>query len=240
MIYSTGNERSRIEMEEFGFQGHRERLRKRYMERGFSSLQEYEVLELLLTYVLPRRDTKMLAKKMLQKFGNLDGVLKAEIEELIKIGGIKERTAGFFHLLGDLEKEIFRSRLEISDAMQIRRKDDLISYLRAQIGFEHREKFMVLFLNTANVLVATEELFQGSLDRSAVYPREILEKVLKYQAKSVIFAHNHPSGNTKASLKDIELTREMKEALQMFDVLLLEHIIVSKNSYFSFLEEGLL
>lgn len=116
----------------------------------------------------------------------------------------------------------------------------MISYLRAEIGFEHREKFMVLFLNTANTLVASEELFQGSLDRSAVYPREILEKVLKYQAKSVIFAHNHPSGNTQASAKDIELTRDMKEALQMFDVLLLEHIIVSKNSYFSFLEEGLL
>lgn len=220
--------------------GHRERLRKRYLERGFSSLQEYEVLELLLTYALPRRDTKALAKELLHKFGNLESVCKASKEELETIKGVKENTSILLRFVGDLETELFRKPLQKEENIHIHRKEDLISYVRAQIGFENREIFLVLFLNTANRLLCSEELFRGSIDRSAVYPREILEKVLKYKAKSVIFAHNHPSGRTQPSRQDIELTREMKEALKLFDVLLLEHIIVSKHSYFSFLEEGLL
>lgn len=220
--------------------GHRERLRKRYLERGFSSLQEYEVLELLLTYALPRRDTKALAKELLHTFGNLESVCKASKEELETIKGVKENTSILLRFVGDLETELFRKPLQKEENIHIHRKEDLISYVRAQIGFENREIFLVLFLNTANRLLCSEELFHGSIDRSAVYPREILEKVLKYKAKSVIFAHNHPSGHTRPSRQDIELTREMKEALKLFDVLLLEHIIVSKHSYFSFLEEGLL
>ena len=221
-------------------EGHRERLRKRYLERGFSSLQEYEVLELLLTYALPRKDTKALSKELLHRFGTLSAVCKAKTEELQSIKGIKENTSILLHFVGDLQKELFRNSLQEEKNIHIQRKEDLISYVRAQIGFENREKFFVLFLNTANQLLCSEELFQGSIDRSAVYPREILEKVLKYKAKSVIFAHNQPSGNTQPSRQDIALTKEMKDALRMFDVLLIEHIIVSKHSYFSFLEEGLL
>ncbi len=220
--------------------GHRERLRKRYLERGFSSLQEYEVLELLLTYVLPRKDTKALAKELLKKFGTIADVCKARKEDLEAVKGVKENTSILLNFIGDLEKEFFHNQLQQEENIHIQKKEELISYVRAQIGFEDREKFLVLFLNTANRLLCAEELFQGSIDRSAVYPREILERVLKYKAKSVIFAHNHPSGRTQPSRQDIELTKDMKTALRMFDVLLLEHIIVSKYSYFSFLEEGLL
>lgn len=170
----------------------------------------------------------------------MESVCKASKEELETIKGVKENTSILLRFVGDLETELFRKPLQKEENIHIHRKEDLISYVRAQIGFENREIFLVLFLNTANRLLCSEELFHGSIDRSAVYPREILEKVLKYKAKSVIFAHNHPSGYTRPSRQDIELTREMKEALKLFDVLLLEHIIVSKHSYFSFLEEGLL
>lgn len=227
-------------MESFGAEGHRERLRKKYRERGLVALQDYEVLELLLTYALPRRDTKVIAKKLLDRFGNLSQVLKADFASLEAISGIKEGASTFLSLVGAVSGIVFQESLEGEAELQIRRKEDLLRYLREKIAYSDQEIFMVLFLSSSNTLLASEELFRGSLDRSAIYPREILKKVIEYQAKSVIFAHNHPSGNMKASSQDIALTRDMKKALEMFDVLLLEHIIIGKHSYFSFLEEGLL
>ena len=97
-----------------------------------------------------------------------------------------------------------------------------------------------IFLNNFNILVGSETLFVGTIDKSAVYPREILEKVIQYKAKGVIFAHNHPSGNLRPSKQDIQITEHMQEVLEMIDVKLLEHIIITKDGYFSFLQEGLI
>lgn len=227
-------------MESFGAEGHRARLRQKYRERGLEALQDYEILELLLTYVLPRKDTKALAKELLHNFGNLSQICKANSKDLESISGIKETSSTFLHLLGDVAGLLFQENLKQEEEIQIRKKEDLLAYLRSKIAYSSQEIFMVLFLSSSNTLLASEELFRGSIDRSAVYPREILKKVIEHQAKSVIFAHNHPSGNMKASSQDIALTKEMKKALEMFDVLLLEHIIIGKDSYFSFLEEGLL
>ncbi|MBM6822356.1 RadC family protein, partial [Fusobacterium mortiferum] len=219
------------------YEGHRERLRKKYLQGGYFAFHEYEVLELLLTYVIPRKDTKPIAKDLIEKFGSLDGVVTASIEELCSISGIKENSAIFVKLLGDLSKNLYKGEIK-KEGIQLKDKNSLIRYLRSEIGFSSREEFRVIFLNNYNMLVGSETLFIGTIDKSAVYPREIVEKVLYYKAKGIIFAHNHPSGNLRPSKQDIQITEHMQEALDLIDVKLLEHIIITQDGYFSFLEEG--
>lgn len=221
------------------YEGHRERLRKKYLQGGYFAFHEYEVLELLLTYVIPRKDTKPIAKDLIEKFGSLDGVVTASIEELCSISGIKENSAIFVKLLGDLSKNLYKGEIK-KEGIQLKDKNSLIRYLRSEIGFSSREEFRVIFLNNYNMLVGSETLFIGTIDKSAVYPREIVEKVLYYKAKGIIFAHNHPSGNLRPSKQDIQITEHMQEALDLIDVKLLEHIIITQDGYFSFLEEGLI
>lgn len=220
-------------------EGHRERLREKYLQGGYFAFHEYEVLELLLTYVIPRKDTKPIAKDLIEKFGSLDGVVTASIEELCSISGIKENSAIFVKLLGDLSKNLYKGEIK-KEGIQLKDKNSLIRYLRSEIGFSSREEFRVIFLNNYNMLVGSETLFIGTIDKSAVYPREIVEKVLYYKAKGIIFAHNHPSGNLRPSKQDIQITEHMQEALDLIDVKLLEHIIITQDGYFSFLEEGLI
>lgn len=221
------------------YEGHRERLRKKYLQGGYFAFHEYEVLELLLTYVIPRKDTKPIAKDLIEKFRSLDGVVTASIEELCSISGIKENSAIFVKLLGDLSKNLYKGEIR-KEGIQLKDKNSLIRYLRSEIGFSSREEFRVIFLNNYNMLVGSETLFIGTIDKSAVYPREIVEKVLYYKAKGIIFAHNHPSGNLRPSKQDIQITEHMQEALDLIDVKLLEHIIITQDGYFSFLEEGLI
>ncbi|MEG0730583.1 MAG: JAB domain-containing protein, partial [Cetobacterium sp.] len=119
-------------------------------------------------------------------------------------------------------------------------KRDLIAYLRSDIGFGTKEEFKVIFLNSANHLIEAETLFSGTIDKSAIYPREIVKKALQHNARSLIFAHNHPSGNLKPSKKDIEVTKELEALLKVVDVKVLDHIIITRDSHLSFLEEGLI
>lgn len=220
-------------------EGHRERLRKKYLQGGYLAFHEYEILELFLTYAIPRRDTKPIAKDLIEKFGDLDGVVSAQLTELCDVSGIKEGSAIFLKLLGDVAKNLYKGEMK-KEGIQLKDKNSLIRYLRSDIGFSSREEFKVVFLNNYNMLVGTETLFVGTIDKSAIYPREILEKVLQYKAKGIIFAHNHPSGNLRPSKQDIQMTEHMQEVLELIDVKLLEHIIITKDGYFSFLEEGLI
>lgn len=224
---------------EKGYEGHRDRLRKKYLQGGYLAFHEYEILELLLTYVIPRRDTKPIAKELIEKFGNLDGVVSASLEDLTEVSGIKENSGVFLKLLGDLAKNLYKGEMK-REGIQLKDKSSLLRYLRSDIGFSSREEFKVIFLNNYNMLVGSETLFVGTIDKSAVYPREIVEKVLQYKAKGIIFAHNHPSGNLRPSKQDIQITEHMQEALDLIDVKVLEHIIITKDGYFSFLEEGLI
>lgn len=220
-------------------EGHRDRLRKKYLQGGYSAFHEYEILEMFLTYAIPRRDTKPMAKELLERFGDLDGVVSANLDELSQVSGIKENSAIFLKLLGDLSKNLYKGEMK-REGVQLKDKSSLLRYLRSEIGFSNREEFRVIFLNNYNILVGSETLFVGTIDKSAVYPREIVEKVLQYRAKGIIFAHNHPSGNLRPSKQDIAITEHMQEVLEMLDIKLLEHIIITKDGYFSFLEEGLI
>lgn len=221
-------------------EGHRERLRKRYIKSGLEGFNDYEVLELLLTYSIARKDVKPIAKELIEKFGTIDEIAKSDVKSLLEVDGIGEGSAVFLKLIGDIALILYREKIEDKDILTIKSKNSLLSYLRGEIGYSPREEFKILFLDSSNKLIASETLFYGTIDKSAIYPREIVERVIKNRAKSVIFAHNHPSGSISPSKKDIELTQYMYDSLKLLEIRLLDHIIITKNSYFSFLEEGLI
>ena len=232
-------------MNEKDSQGHRERIREKFFNNGIDGFAEYEILELLLTYCIPRKDTKPIAKELLNKFKSLDNVFKADFDKLSAIDGLGKNSIAFLKLIGDLPSIIYKDELKNKklvdkETLKISNKDILLKYLRNKIGYEEIEKFYVLYLSSSNEVIEFEENSVGTLDRSSVYPREIYKKIINLNAKSVILAHNHPSDNITPSKCDIELTNEIAKGLKNFGALLIEHIIITKNSYFSFLEEGLI
>ena len=225
--------------------GHRERVRKKFLENGFNGLEDYEVLELLLFYVIPRKDTKAIAKELIKKFKTLANVLKADTLELKTINGLGDVAITFLKMIGALPARIYKDELKNQklikdDKNKINDKEVLLSFLRNKIGYEDVEKFYVIYLSSSNEVIAFEESSSGTLDRSSIYPREIYKRVIMENAKSIIIAHNHPSGNTCPSKCDIDITNEIAKGLKNFGALLLEHIIITRDSYFSFLEEGLI
>ena len=225
--------------------GHRERVRKKFLENGFNGLEDYEVLELLLFYVIPRKDTKAIAKELIEKFKTLANVLKADTLELKTINGLGDVAITFLKMIGALPARIYKDELKNQklikdDKNKITDKEVLLSFLRNKIGYKNVEKFYVIYLSSSNEVIAFEESSSGTLDRSSIYPREIYKRVIMENAKSIIIAHNHPSGNTCPSKCDIDITNEIVKGLKNFGALLLEHIIITRDSYFSFLEEGLI
>ena len=225
--------------------GHRERVRKKFLENGFNGLEDYEVLELLLFYVIPRKDTKAIAKELIKKFKTLANVLKADTLELKTVNGLGDVAITFLKMMGALPEKIYEDKLKNQklikdDRNKITDKEVLLKYLRNKIGYEDVEKFYVIYLSSSNEVIAFEESSSGTLDRSSIYPREIYKRVIMENAKSIIIAHNHPSGNTCPSKCDIDITNEIAKGLKNFGALLLEHIIITRDSYFSFLEEGLI
>ena len=232
-------------MNEKDNQGHRERIKEKFLKNGIDGFAEYEILELLLTYCIPRKDTKPIAKDLLNKFKTLDNVFKADFDKLSVIDGLGNNSIAFLKLIGDLPSIIYKDELKNKklvnkEILKISNKDILLNYLRNKIGYEEIEKFYVIYLSSSNEVIEFEENSVGTLDRSSVYPREIYKKVINLNAKSIILAHNHPSDNITPSKSDIELTNEIAKGLKNFGALLIEHIIITKNSYFSFLEEGLI
>ena len=223
------------------YKGHRERIRKKFMDKGIHSFSNYEILEFLLFYCNAQGDTKPIAKAILKKFKSLNRVFKADVKELKTVEGVGPISAILIKFIGELLTELYGENLKIeTKADKITDKEALLKFLRNKIGYEDIEKFYVIYLSSSNEVIAFEESSSGTLDRSSIYPREIYKRVIMENAKSIIIAHNHPSGNTCPSKCDIDITNEIAKGLKNFGALLLEHIIITRDSYFSFLEEGLI
>ncbi|MDR1474177.1 MAG: DNA repair protein RadC [Endomicrobium sp.] len=218
--------------------GHRSRLRKRFFDSGFDSFADYEILELALTYVIPRKNVKLQAKLLIKEFGSLKQVFDADIKDLIKIKFLSEYSAGFLVFL----KKLFSLYLLLDIKQQnkitspVMAKDFLISSLSG----ERIEKVYILALDSGNRLTSCKELESGTVSKSFLIPRKIAEAALNNKAASVIIAHNHPGGTLRPSQSDILATISVKKALDAIEVLLLDHIIVSNNDYFSFKEHRLI
>ena len=209
------------------------------MMSGLAGFHDYEVLELLLSYVIVRKDCKGIAKEILKKYGDLYTIFSQSNEELQKNKYITERVVIYlktiFSIIEDeLYKKIYKSKIKITNNNQ------LINYLNMSLVKRDIEVFKVLFLNTQNELIAEEDLFKGTLDRSTIYIRELVKRIIKYNAKSIIIVHNHPGGSLKPSGADMELTVRIQEALENIEMRVLDHLIISEKGYFSFLEDGIL
>ncbi len=216
--------------------GHRERLRERFSRSGFEGFHDYEVLELLLTYAIPRVDVKPIAKRLLKVFGTLAGVFDAPLAELKQIEGMGERGAVFLTLVRQVEVRYLASDLPGKSVFD--RPEKVKAHLRLLVQGRGMECFGAIFTDQQNRHVATQILFQGTVDRAAVYPRNLMKRALELDAKGMIIFHNHPGGTPRASDEDIQLTRRMAEAGAPLDIKVLDHFLIAGTEVISFKENG--
>ena len=227
-------------MESKKHSGHRSRVKSKILENGLNGFLDYEILEALLFYIIPRKDTKEIAKELLMEFKTLEKVLAVSKDEILslKINGINQNAYIYFKFLNHLTKELYKE--ESSEETIFNSVEATYDYLKSSIGLLEKEVFKIIFLSANNKYLGDEIIFLGTIDRSQIYPREIVKSVLKYNAKSVIFSHNHPSGNPKPSQADLEMTKKLKKILEPLEVRVLDHIIITPEKYYSFLEEGII
>lgn len=218
--------------------GHRKRLKEKFLNSDPSSVNDYELLELLLFQAVPRRDVKPLAKELLQKFGNFNQLINAEKDKIFAVDEAKEPTYLQLRLLKELLNRIFQS--EVKEKNIISSWSALLDYLKFNMGCLKIEQFRVLFLNKKNILIADEVVATGTIDQTPVYPREIVKKSLFHEAGAIILVHNNPSGNTKPSKSDIDLTTQIINACNMINVTVHDHVIISSDNYYSFKSNMLL
>lgn len=217
---------------------HRKRLRERFRGTGFKGFRDYEALELLLTYSIPRRDVKPLAKSLIAKFKTFQGVLDAPFEEIMSVEGVGESTATYLNTLKECVSLYLRER--VMGKRQISSTSGLLDYCRAEMGNLKDEQFRALFLNSQNEIISDEVICEGTVNQSVVYPRKVMERALYHKASALIFVHNHPSGNYTPSNEDLSLTNALKEAAKSLQIKVHDHLIIGKRGYFSFVEAGIL
>ena len=217
--------------------GHRQRLREKLSEEP-KALADYELLELLLGQVLPRRDTKPLAKELVTRFGTLRGVLTARPEALRAVKGFGESLAGHWALLCEVFARL--GEAQVREKQVFSGPEVVAAAARARIGHLPVEEFWVALVDNKNRLMAWERVGKGTVDETAVYPREVLALALKHQASGLILAHNHPGGDPSPSVQDRELTRRMARAAEELGLRVLDHLIVTEAGHFSFQDAGLL
>jgi len=227
-----------IKTQKLTYIGHRQRIKDKYKKSGIDGWLDYEVLELVLSYAITRKDTKPIAKELLTRFKTINGVLDADREELKNVPGISEHTTVFFSLLKDVAILYLENGLHNKDLLSS--PEVVFDYLKASLKGSIDEEFKTLFLNGRNQLLAVETLQTGTVNRSVVYPRKLVERSLYHHAVGVIIAHNHPAGTINPSKDDCAVTKVIKDALKTVEISLLDHIIIGGNDYFSFNKKGLL
>ncbi len=211
--------------------GHRGRLRQRFAAGGRNALADYELLELLLTYAIPRIDTKPLAKRLLAAHGSLHRVLSQSAEELQKTDGVGPAAAVF---LTAIQATLTRSlEGEVEQQESIQGPEDIARFVRVHIGSKERECLMLICLNDANKLVHHTIVSEGSISRTPFYPRDILKPAILHNATRIIVVHNHPSGDAIPSDADHEMTRKLETLVDEFDIRLIDHLIATPRQTFS-------
>jgi len=218
--------------------GHRKRLREKFIRSGLAGFHDYEIIELLLSLGTPRRDCKQPAKEAIKRFKTLRGVLEASPDELQEIDGIGPHSAFGVKLVQEVAREFLKEK--ILDKPFYKSSREVFDYLYHSMRDLKKEVFKVIYLNAQNQIIDTVDLFEGTVNSSAVSLREVIEGAIKYNAVSLIFVHNHPSGSPEPSASDRELTRDLVFTGKVMRIKVLDHIIIGDNKYFSFAGEGLM
>lgn len=213
--------------------GHRQRLKARFVVDKGRSMPDYELLELILSYAIPRRDVKPLAKAMLKHYMNLANIIVAPTEELMNFPGIGDNAAILCSVVHACLNKVCWENLDNNDLPILTDKSKIAEYCRARIGYAGQEHLLVIYLDTKGKFMRESIEQAGTLNSVAISPAEIARKVLRYNAKSIIISHNHPSGDPTPSRADIEITMALIESLKTVDAKLIDHIVISQRGHFS-------
>ncbi|MBQ7673378.1 MAG: DNA repair protein RadC [Alphaproteobacteria bacterium] len=217
--------------------GHRERMRQRLAAKS-GSLADYEVLEMLLYYVFPRKDTKALAKKLIAHFGNIRSVIFSDKSNLKRIEGAGKACITMFSVMR--EAFVRLSFDEVKKSTVIASSAQVMDFYKNIFFNMKHEQLRIMFLNSKNLLI-TEEVFQeGTINQTPIYPRMIIQRAFELGAAAIIMVHNHPSGDPQPSRQDIIMTRALRDVASKLDILLLDHLIIGKNDVFSMKEHSII
>jgi DNA repair protein RadC len=211
--------------------GHRRRLRERFRNAGRKALADYELIELLLTYAIPRVDTKPVAKALLKQFKTIFNVLQQPPERLMDTKGIGIEAATYISLIQACLTQAVEKTVDHGE--MVSGPEDLLAYARMALGPSSQECLYVLYLDDARHVVHHQEAARGTVDRLSVYPREVIKPALVHNATALILVHNHPDGQPVPSENDLDWTAKIEKLATMFDIKLLDHLIVTKLQAYS-------
>ncbi len=211
--------------------GHRDRLRERFAATGAEAFADYELLEMLLFRLIPRADTKPVAKALLARFGTLAEVLGAPASRLREVKGIGPTVALDLKVIAAAAQRMARGEIKSREVLSS--WSQVIDYCRAAMAFEQREQFRILFLDKKNALIADEVQQTGTVDHTPVYPREVVRRALELSSTALILVHNHPSGDPTPSRADIEMTRTIIDTAKPLGIAVHDHIIIGKSGHVS-------
>ena len=226
--------------EEASYIGHRQRLKERFLRSKGADMADYEALELLLTYAIPRRDVKPLSKSLIKKFGSFAGVITAPIERLYEVSGIKENSATLIKFVEFASQKLSWQNLAFEDAAFISSTDSLIEFCRCTMGYSEVEVLRLIYVDAKLKVIETEVLQKGSVSSVNINPRDIVANALKKNASGVIMIHNHPTGDPRPSNNDVEATKRVKSACDAVGIALHEHLIITPSDFYSFAEHNLI
>ena len=218
--------------------GHRQRVKNRVLREGVDSFEDHQILELLLFYCIPMKDTNELAHQLIDRFGSLAGVLDARPEDLCAVSGITENSGILLNLIPSLARRYHQEKLKEKTILDSTTKAG--EYAKALFTGRLYEVFYVICMDSQNRVNHTALLHEGTINEAPVYPRLIVETALRHQATSIILAHNHPGGSHQPSQADVEVTRKIRTATEAIAITVADHIIVAGDGYFSFAENRLL
>ena len=216
--------------------GHRQRLKQQFLSGGLDDFTEIQVLELLLFYCIPRKDTNPIAHRLLDPFGSLSQVLEAPVEELRKVEGIGENTAVFLHLTTEVGRYYLVNRSQQVTILPT--INDCAAYLQPFFFGRRNETVFLLCMDAKCKVLCCREVGEGSVNSAGISIRRIVETALGINATSVILAHNHPSGVAVPSDEDVQTTRRVAMALAAVDVHLVDHIVVADDDCVSMVQSG--
>ena len=220
--------------------GHRARMRERFLQTGGAAFAEHEILEMLLYHVIPRADTNGTAHALIESFGSLSGVLEADLDRLLAVDGVGERTAEYLSLLGESARRYAVTKLtgeEKSPCLDTPEK--LAEYLFPRFLGAQREIAYVLLLDNSMRVLDCFPVASGTVSSVPFSVRQIAERAYAKHAAAVVVAHNHPNGVSVPSAEDVNLTHRLRESLEMLEITLVEHFVFSERSYSCILGAGL-
>lgn len=219
--------------------GHRDRLRLRFLKEGLDGFEDHQVLELLLFHAIPRRDTNPIAHRLIRRFGGLSAVLEADPKDLASVEGVGPTAAAFLSVIPQITRRYLHGKVRHS-RMTLNTSESAAEYLISLMAGRPEEVFYVICLDSRLRVLYPALISEGTVKDALVHPRKVAEAAVRHRAASVILAHNHPAGSARPSVHDHKLTRNLVQTLGGINIQVVDHIIVAGEQIYSFQREGTL